>query len=153
MGAERRREHRHEKRIEVLLTVEDIGYAGTTRNLSLGGAFVEVDLNIPTIRDPNVEITFFLPDEDGVCPMSCAGRICWLEGVLPNGTGFGIQFQDLTQKQIDTLETFFTNTEETEEPTTSAQRAAIESSLSRWVENGLLSQEDAEAYRKRRLED
>ena len=151
MGAERRRDQRHEKRIEVLLTVEGTGYAGATRNLSLGGAFVEVALSIPTIRDPSVEITFFLPDEDGVCPMSCTGRICWLEGVLPNGTGFGLQLQEPTHKQTHTLETFFANTQGAEEPTRSAQRAAIESSLSRWVENGLLTPEDAEAYRKRRL--
>ncbi len=153
MGSERRRDARHAKRIAVILKVEDTTYEGTTRNLSMGGAFVEVGLNLPAIKDPSVEIAFFLQTQNNPQPMVCEGRICWLEGILPNGTGLGIQFQDLSEEQIALLEDFLTNANGDVDSTTAFHRSAIENTLARWVENGLLSTEEAEKYRSRICDD
>lgn len=153
MGSERRRDARHEKRIAVILRVEDTTYEGTTRNLSMGGAFVEVGLNIPTMKNPSVEIAFFLQTTNDAQPMSCKGRICWLEGILPNGTGLGIQFQDLSEEQIALLEGFLANPNGEMDSTMEFHRSAIDNTLARWVENGLLSTEEAEKYRARIFDD
>jgi len=155
MGSERRRDTRHEKRIAVILRIEDTTYEGTTRNLSMGGAFVEVGLNIPAMKNPGVEIAFFLQTKNDAQPMICKGRICWMEGILPNGTGLGIQFQDLSEEQMALLESFLTNANGNGEvdSTTDFHRSAIENTLVRWVENGLLSTEEADKYRARICDD
>jgi hypothetical protein len=151
MSLNRRREQRHKKRLDVLLMVDGEAYEGQTRNLSRGGAFIEVNLQIPVIVEPIVELRFFIPTPAGIVPVACKGRICWLEGVLPNGTGFGIEFEDLDEMQVASLESYFTLDEKVAPAVWDSNKHAIGQALDRWVENGLLSKEGAERYRTRML--
>ena len=148
---QRRKMERHERRLDVLLMLDGEAYQGTTRNLSCAGAFVEVELNIPVIVEPEVGLHFFVPRENGILPVACRGKICWLEGVLPNSTGFGIQFDDLTAKQVSCLRSFFT-IDVAEIPSVCRKhRYMVGEALDRWVENGLISKEGAMDYRERFL--
>lgn len=146
---QRRKTERYPRRLEVLLMLDDEAYQGTTRNLSCAGAFVEVGLNIPFVVEPTVGLRFFVPTEQGVCPMTTRGRICWLEGVLPNSTGFGIQFDDLTTEQVSTLHSYFTMDAATIPASCEKYRHLIGEVLDRWVEKGLVPREGAERYRAR----
>jgi hypothetical protein len=151
MASERRRGTRHRRRLEVLLIVDGEAYQGTTRNISRGGAFVEVNLNIPVIVEPLVELRFFVPGPEGVAPVACKGRICWLEGVLPNGTGFGVQFEGLSQEQAAGLESYFTLDAQQAPALCRQHSELIGDALNRWVENGLVPRQCAETYRARVL--
>ncbi len=149
MDQNRRRETRHAKGLTVILGVDGEAYEGKTRNLSRGGAFIEVDLQIPVIVNPYVNLNFFVPTHLEIVPIACRGRICWLEGVLPNGTGFGIEFEGLNEEQISSLEMFFTLEDRTGPNVFSAHKQTIETALERWVKNGLLTRETATRYRER----
>ncbi len=151
MSFNRRIETRHPKKLEVVLSVDGDDYEGTTRNLSRGGAFIEVGLYIPIVVEPVVELRFFIPTPAGVVPVACRGRICWIEGVLPNGTGFGVSFEGLNDQQVASLEAFFTLDDRVAPAVLDSNKQAIGETLDRWVANGLLSREGAERYRMRML--
>ena len=147
MSVSRRKTERFDKRLDVLLMIDGEAFQGQTRNLSCAGAFVEVDLNFRFIKDTAIGLHFFVPKDDTVVPVQCRGTICWVEGVLPNGTGFGIQFEELTEEEQAALRSFFDVDQKDGTDLGQKHRVLMGQALERWVEKGLVSKTGAERYR------
>jgi uncharacterized protein (TIGR02266 family) len=99
------KENRHHPRLSIAVDV-DVGsgsnfYAGRTRDISLGGLFVETDVPLPigTLIDVKVKLpktTFTLPCE-----------VMWmLSDRAKNTVGVGIRFVELTHAAKRAIEAF-----------------------------------------------
>lgn len=90
---ESRREH---QRVDIALpvTVEHAGrtLAGTSRNLSVGGMFVDVAEKVPL--GASVGIRFSLPDVHR--PIAVTATVRWIAGE----TGLGVQFDGLRAGEV-----------------------------------------------------
>ena len=66
-------------------------YAGVTRDLSLGGAFIATELDLPA--GSSVELRLHLPGSEG--PLRCLGEVRWSRGPGENSgasAGIGLRF-------------------------------------------------------------
>ncbi len=105
--SQQRKNERFEKRLPVTLiaaagpATDGTGreLTGTTRNISLGGVFVETDSELSF--DTRVEIRLSLPTQRE--PLKAMGRVRWVEKASGKVSGLGIQFEGLSPKDVYAL--------------------------------------------------
>ena len=88
--SDKRRTERFEVDCQVKVTRDGRSLAGHTRNLSLGGALVQVDLRgePPWTMGEEFDLTFSLPDLDQ--PVSVRAKVRWVRALDPESAG--VQF-------------------------------------------------------------
>jgi len=91
----------------------DADLAGTSRNLSRGGMFVETDDPLPP--DTEVALEFGLPD--GRSPLAPTAQVIWSGDALDGSTfGMGLQFLALDRNSAERIDAFVYEHEPTAEP-------------------------------------
>jgi hypothetical protein len=92
------RARRYEVELEVDLTLAEQHLHGSTRTLSLGGAFIESNLR-PAFNS-RVQLAIHVPFRDR--PIDVSGVVRWSDG-----RGFGVQFDGLRAHDVWVLGKFF----------------------------------------------
>lgn len=100
----RRTDPRYERRVEVEITADGKTHVGHTRNLSLGGIFVELPEALP--MQTTVQVRFRVPTQPE--PIDVTGEIRWVEPAKPGQpAGMGIRFHGLRARDVWALNRFF----------------------------------------------
>jgi hypothetical protein len=98
-GSCRRAQQRYEIEIPVELTSAGQTHVTVTRNLSLGGMFMQLDVDIPF--GALVKLKFSLPDLDA--PVEVDAHVRWVQP----GVGVGVQYAGLRAREVWALQQFF----------------------------------------------
>jgi hypothetical protein len=87
--------------LQLPVTIEHQGqlHSGTTRNISLGGMFIDLPARIP-LGDP-VLVRFTIPRLTD--PVQTQGHVRWVDGQ----SGLGIQFAGLRAREVWALQQLF----------------------------------------------
>jgi Tfp pilus assembly protein PilZ len=98
MNAADSRRHHEQHAIVLPATVEHAGriLEGTSRNLSLGGMFLNVDGPVPL--GARIQLSFSIPTQSR--PIVAAARVRWTDGK----TGIGVQFDGLRPRDVFALQ-------------------------------------------------
>jgi uncharacterized protein (TIGR02266 family) len=100
----RRTDPRYDRRVDVEISVEGRQFAAASRNLSLGGMFIETDELVA--EQTTIQIRFKVPTQPEFIEVSAEVR--WLvptkEGELG---GIGIRFHGLRARDVWALNRFF----------------------------------------------
>jgi uncharacterized protein (TIGR02266 family) len=100
----RRTDPRYARRLEVEVLAGELRQVATTRNISLGGVFVETTEPLPL--QTRLQIRFRIPTQPE--PIEVGGEVRWVEpaagDLLP---GMGIRFQGLRAREVWALNRFF----------------------------------------------
>lgn len=100
----RRTDPRYLRRLEVELLVAGERYHGLSRNISLGGLFVELDAALPL--GAKVDVRFRVPTQPE--PIEVSGEIRWIEPHSPDRpAGVAVRFQGLRAREVWALNRFF----------------------------------------------
>jgi uncharacterized protein (TIGR02266 family) len=100
----RRTDPRYARRLDVEILHGDAAYPAITRNISLGGMFVETMNPLPL--STKVQIRFQVPTQPE--PVLVEGEVRWLEnGQGENPMGMGIRFQGMRAREVWALNRFF----------------------------------------------
>jgi uncharacterized protein (TIGR02266 family) len=100
----RRTDPRYDRRVDVEIKAGSKQINARSRNVSLGGMFVESDELLPA-QTP-VEVRFRIPTQPE--PVDVAGEIRWVEkGDGDRPGGMGIRFQGLRARDVWALNRFF----------------------------------------------
>ncbi len=101
----RRTDPRYERRIEVEIVLEGKRQPAATRNISLGGMYVESASPLP--MGATVQVRFHVPAQ--VEAIEVMGDVRWIEP--PTGgntqTGMGIRFHGLRARDVWALNRYF----------------------------------------------
>jgi uncharacterized protein (TIGR02266 family) len=100
-GAQQRQNERFALRLPAVVVVvaRDLEFAATTRNLSLGGVFLETDQELAF----NTAIEVRLSPPGIAQPLAIKGRVRWVEKSDTGATGLGVQFDGLPPRDVYTL--------------------------------------------------
>jgi uncharacterized protein (TIGR02266 family) len=100
----RRTDPRYDRRVEVEILVEGKQYRVMTRNLSLGGMFVEIDEVLP--EQTTIQVRFRVPTQPE--PVDVTGEVRWVERPGPGKIGgMGVRFHGLRARDVWALNRFF----------------------------------------------
>ena len=100
----RRTDPRYSRRLDVEIVVGEMHKTATTRNISLGGVFVETDQLLPLATQ--LQIRFHVPTQPEV--IEVGGEVRWIENGGPDQpAGMGIRFQGLRAREVWALNRFF----------------------------------------------
>jgi uncharacterized protein (TIGR02266 family) len=99
----RRSDRRYERRLEIDITHEGQVTSSFTRNVSLGGVFVEADRALPF--GARVSLKFRLPTQTDVTIVE--GQVRWVEMEEGQVKGIGIRFEGLRARDVWALNKFF----------------------------------------------
>ncbi len=100
----RRTDPRYERRLDVELQHEGRRLQVVSRNISLGGIFVESDELVP--HGATVELRFRVPTQPETIEVT--GEVRWIEKRAPGtGAGIGIRFHGLRARDVWALNRFF----------------------------------------------
>jgi uncharacterized protein (TIGR02266 family) len=100
----RRTDPRYDRRVEVEIVAAGKQYRVTTRNLSLGGMFVDTDDLLP--EQTTIQVRFKVPTQPEL--VDVAGEVRWVEpGTDGKPGGMGIRFQGLRARDVWALNRFF----------------------------------------------
>ena len=100
----RRTDPRYVQCLEVEILVGDNRQAATTRNISLGGMFVETTSPIPS--HTRLQIRFRIPTQSE--PIEVGGEVRWVKrGGGEQLPGMGISFHGLRAREVWALNRFF----------------------------------------------
>ena len=100
----RRTDPRYDRRIDVEIKAGSRQILARTRNVSLGGIFVETTELLP--ENTSVEVRFRIPTQPE--PVDVTGEIRWIErGDGDRPGGLGIRFQGLRARDVWALNRFF----------------------------------------------
>ena len=100
----RRTDPRYARRLEVEVLVGEDRQVAATRNISLGGVFVETAAPLPL--QTRVQIRFRIPTQSE--PIEVGGEVRWVEpGGAEQLPGMGIRFQGLRAREVWALNRFF----------------------------------------------
>ena len=105
MSLKRRTQQRYTVRIPVSLIHEGEEYQGQSRNMSLGGLFVETTTQLPFGATVQVQFRIPLLKE----PVEVEAEIRWVETADGVSKGVGVQFKGLRAKHVWALNKFFEN--------------------------------------------
>jgi uncharacterized protein (TIGR02266 family) len=102
-----RQQPRHQARLCIHYGSDDQLLSDYSINLSTGGLFLETSHILP-VETP-LEIEFILPEREE--PIRCSARVAWVNHPeLPNKPnlpgGMGLQFRDITLKDLDAIRDF-----------------------------------------------
>jgi uncharacterized protein (TIGR02266 family) len=90
--------------LDVEVLAGDQRQVATTRNISLGGVFVETTTPLPL--QTRLQIRFRIPTQPE--PIEVAGEVRWVEpGAADQLPGMGIRFQGLRAREVWALNRFF----------------------------------------------
>jgi uncharacterized protein (TIGR02266 family) len=93
----RRTDPRYDRRIEVEVKAGQKNFRAHTRNLSLGGMYLETADVLPLLT--TVELRFKLPAQPE--PVEVTAEVRWVEPGTPGGlSGMGLRFQGLRARDV-----------------------------------------------------
>ena len=100
----RRTDPRYDRRIEVEISVGGSTQQAMTRNISIGGMYVEATEAIPV--ETEVRIRFKVPSQPE--PIEVTGQVRWVEQeASPGVIGIGVRFNGLRAREVWALNRFF----------------------------------------------
>ncbi len=105
MTIQRRTQQRYDIRLPVEFTFDGTDYQAQTRNMSLGGMFIETAS--PVTYGAIVKLVFRLPALQE--PVEIQGEVRWVEKDGGLTKGIGVQFQGLRAKHVWALNKLFAN--------------------------------------------
>jgi uncharacterized protein (TIGR02266 family) len=99
----RRSDRRYERRLPIELLYEGSSYDGQTRNISLGGVFVDTEHPLPF--GARIKMRFKVPTQPE--PIEADGQVRWLEMEEGRLRGMGVRFEGLRARDVWALNKFF----------------------------------------------
>ena len=100
----RRTDPRYDRRVEVEIVAEGKTHQGRTRNISLGGMYVETSDQIAI--GTTVQVRFRVPTQPE--PVDVTADVRWLErGAEGRLAGIGLRFHGLRAREVWALNRFF----------------------------------------------
>jgi uncharacterized protein (TIGR02266 family) len=101
----RRTDPRYERRLEVEMTADGKRHLGHSRNISLGGMFVETADLLP--MQTTIQVRFRVPTQPE--PIDVTGEVRWVESGAggSQASGMGIRFHGLRARDVWALNRFF----------------------------------------------
>jgi uncharacterized protein (TIGR02266 family) len=100
----RRTDPRYERRLEVEIVAEGRRQVGHSRNISLGGMFVETPEALA--MQTTIQVRFRVPTQPE--PIDVTGEVRWVEkGSAGTPAGMGIRFHGLRARDVWALNRFF----------------------------------------------
>jgi uncharacterized protein (TIGR02266 family) len=104
----RRSDRRYERRVAIDVVYEGTTFSSHTRNISLGGVFIESEGGLPF--GARVSLRFRIPTQSD--PVAVEGHVRWLEAEDGQVRGIGIRFDGLRARDVWALNKFFESPEE-----------------------------------------
>jgi hypothetical protein len=98
VGDNQRKQQRYDRRLEVEVVIDGVARTSVTRNISLGGLYLESDTKIPL--GVRAQLRFRIPTQKD--DIAVGGTVRWTDG-----TGFGVQFDGLRARDVYALGKFF----------------------------------------------
>ena len=99
----RRSDRRYERRVPIDFTYEGTSFGGHTRNISLGGVFIETEQTLPF--GARLVLKFKVPTQTE--PIEVDGQVRWLEMEEGRLRGLGIRFEGLRARDVWALNKWF----------------------------------------------
>jgi uncharacterized protein (TIGR02266 family) len=99
----RRSDRRYERRVPIDVSYEGSSFSGHTRNISLGGVFIETDRTLPF--GARVGLSFRVPTQAE--PIEVGGQVRWLEMDEGRLRGIGVRFEGLRARDVWALNKYF----------------------------------------------
>lgn len=99
----RRSDRRYERRVAISIAHDGESFSAYTRNISLGGVFVESDRSLPF--GARVSLDFRIPTQGEAVLVD--GQVRWLEMEEGHVRGIGIRFEGLRARDVWALNKFF----------------------------------------------
>jgi uncharacterized protein (TIGR02266 family) len=100
----RRTDPRYERRLEVEMVADGKRHLGHSRNISLGGMYVE-SLDVLPVQT-TLQIRFRVPTQPE--PIDVTGEVRWVErGAAEQVAGMGVRFHGLRARDVWALNRFF----------------------------------------------
>ncbi len=100
----RRSDRRYDRRVPVEFTHEGKSYGAHSRNISLGGMYIDTDARLPF--GAKVHLRFRVPTQ--VEAIEVAAQVRWAGGSDdPQGRGIGVRFEGLRARDVWALNKFF----------------------------------------------
>jgi uncharacterized protein (TIGR02266 family) len=101
----RRTDPRYVRRLLVEISWEGGRVEAQSRNLSLGGMFIETDAPFPL--ETTIALRFRVPTQPE--PVEVTGEIRWVEKGVAGPVGVGVRFHGLRARDVWALNRFFAN--------------------------------------------
>ena len=99
----RRSDRRYERRVQIEFSLAGASYNGHTRNISLGGVFIETEQTLPF--GAKVSLKFKVPTQSEAIEVD--GQVRWLEMDDGKLRGIGVRFEGLRARDVWALNKFF----------------------------------------------
>jgi uncharacterized protein (TIGR02266 family) len=99
----RRSDRRYERHVAIDITYEGQSWSTHTRNISLGGVFVDCERPLPF--GARVGLSFRVPTQAE--PVTVDGQVRWVETEEGAVRGIGIRFEGLRARDVWALNKFF----------------------------------------------
>jgi uncharacterized protein (TIGR02266 family) len=99
----RRTDPRYDRRLEVELVADGKRQVGYSRNISLGGMFVET-AEVLAVQT-TIQVRFYVPTQPE--PIDVTGEVRWAEKGSGERPGIGIRFQGLRARDVWALNRYF----------------------------------------------
>jgi uncharacterized protein (TIGR02266 family) len=103
-----RTDKRYERRIPIDVVHDGKPMSAHTRNISIGGVFVDLDRTLPF--GAKVSLKFSIPTQPQ--PVEVDGQVRWIEADGELVRGIGIRFEGLRARDVYSLNKFFETAEE-----------------------------------------
>jgi uncharacterized protein (TIGR02266 family) len=104
----RRSDRRYERRVAIELAHEGAPLSAFTRNLSLGGVFIETETALPF--GARVSLRFRVPTQAE--PIEVSGQVRWLESDEGHVRGVGVRWEGLRARDVWALNKYFESPDE-----------------------------------------
>jgi uncharacterized protein (TIGR02266 family) len=99
----RRSDRRYDRRVAIDFSYEGTAYSGHTRNISLGGVFIETEQTLPF--GAKLLLKFKVPTQTEAIEVE--GQVRWLEMDEGRLRGLGVRFEGLRARDVWALNKFF----------------------------------------------
>lgn len=99
----RRADRRYERRVAIDVTHDTASFSGLTRNISLGGVFIDTDRALPF--GAKVTLKFRIPTQSE--PVEVDGQVRWVEMDEGQVRGIGVRFEGLRARDVWALNKYF----------------------------------------------
>ena len=99
----RRSDRRYDRRVPIDFSHEGSSFSAHTRNISLGGVFIDTEQTLPF--GARVTLKFKVPTQSEVIEVD--GQVRWLEMDEGRLRGIGVRFEGLRARDVWALNKFF----------------------------------------------
>ena len=99
----RRSDRRYDRRVPIDFSHEGSSFSAHTRNISLGGVFIETDQTLPF--GAKIALRFKVPTQSDMIEVE--GQVRWLEMDEGRLRGIGVRFEGLRARDVWALNKFF----------------------------------------------